>query len=263
MEGARPILEVDGVTKRFGGLVALNNVSFQVWEGEILGIIGPNGAGKTTLFNVITGVYKPEEGRVVYYKPDGEEVDITGWKPHKVARLGIARTHQIVRPFPDLTVVENVMIGALFGGRGLSEAEAREKAREIVEFVGLGEKADLPAKVLNVQEKKRLELARALAAEPRLLLLDEVLAGLTPTEVERMLGLLRRVREEKGVTIMMIEHVMHAVMNLADRIVVLHFGRKIAEGTPEEVANDPEVITAYLGDPEVALKFVKRLRGGG
>ena len=253
------ILRVENVTKRFGGLVALDHVTFSVKQGEILGLIGPNGAGKTTLFNVISGVYKPEEGRVIF-----KDTDITGWKPHKIAHLGIARTHQIVRPFGDLTVLENAMIGALFGRRSdeITEEEARKVAEEVLDYVGLGEKKDLPARVLNVQEKKRLELARALSAEPELLLLDEVLAGLTPTEVENMLILLRRIRVEKDITIIMIEHVMHAVMNLADRIVVLHFGRKIAEGTPEEVANNPEVITAYLGDPALALRFVKRFRSG-
>jgi len=254
---AEPILQVENVTKRFGGLVALSNVSFEVYEGEILGLIGPNGAGKTTMFNVITGVYKPDEGRVIFMG-----TDITGWKPHKIARKGIARTHQIVKPFGDLTVLENTMVGAMFGTRykEVGEEEARRIAEEVLEFVGLADKKDLPARVLNVQEKKRLELARALAEEPKLLLLDEVLAGLTPSEVERMLGLLRQIRKEKGITMVMIEHVMHAVMNLADRIVVLHFGRKLAEGTPEEVANNPEVIAAYLGDPDLALRFVKRLR---
>ena len=253
------ILKVENITKRFGGLVALDHVTFSVKQREILGLIGPNGAGKTTLFNVISGVYKPEEGRVIF-----KDTDITGWKPHKVAHLGIARTHQIVRPFGDLTVLENAMIGALFGKRSdeITEEEARKVAEEVLDYVGLGEKKDLPARILNVQEKKRLELARALSAEPELLLLDEVLAGLTPTEVENMLILLRRIRVERNITIIMIEHVMHAVMNLADRIVVLHFGRKIAEGTPEEVANNPEVITAYLGDPALALRFVKRFRSG-
>jgi branched-chain amino acid transport system ATP-binding protein len=259
---AEPILRVEGVVKRFGGLVALDSVSFEVSEGEILGIIGPNGAGKTTLFNVISGVYKPEGGRVLYRR-DGGWLDITGWKPHKVARLGIARTHQIPKPFPELSVLENTMVGAMFGSKGMSEAGAARWAREVLEFVGLADKADLPAKALNVQEKKRLELARALASEPRVLMLDEVLAGLTPAEVAQMLDLLRKIRREKGITILMIEHVMHAVMNIADRIVVLHFGRKIAEGTPEEVANNPDVITAYLGDPELALRFVKRLGRGG
>ena len=260
MAGREVILRVEGVTKRFGGLVALSNVTFDVYREEILGLIGPNGAGKTTLFNVITGVYKPEAGKV-YFKG----VDITGWKPHKIARLGIARTHQIVKPFGDLTVLENTMIGALFGRRHkeISEDEARKIATEVLDFVGLGDKKELPARVLNVQEKKRLELARALAEEPELLLLDEVLAGLTPTEVKRMLDLLEKIRRERRITIIMIEHVMHAVMNLADRIVVLHFGRKLAEGTPEEVANNPEVITAYLGDAERALRFVKRIKRGG
>lgn len=254
------ILRVEGVTKRFGGLEALSDVSFHVYRGEILGLIGPNGAGKTTLFNVISGVYKPDSGRVIF---NGK--DITGWKPHRVARLGISRTHQIVKPFGDLTVLENTMVGALFGKRSssITEDEARDIAMEVLDFIGLSDKTDLPARVLNVQEKKRLELARALASEPELLLLDEVLAGLTPTEVEHMLGLLRRIRREKGVTIILIEHVMHAVMNLADRIVVLHFGRKLAEGTPEEVSNNQEVITAYLGDPALALKFVKKGGAGG
>ncbi|MEB3759232.1 MAG: ABC transporter ATP-binding protein [Desulfurococcales archaeon] len=258
-EGDIVILRVEKVTKRFGGLVALSDVSFEVNQGEILGLIGPNGAGKTTLFNVITGVYKPEEGRVIF-----KNKDITGLRPHKIARMGIARTHQIVKPFGDLTVLENTMIGALYGRRHghITEEEARDIALDILEFVGLKEKADLPARILNIQEKKRLELARALAEEPELLLLDEVLAGLNPSEVAKMLDLLRKIRSEKNVTMIMIEHVMHAVMNLADRIVVLHFGRKIAEGTPEEVASNPEVITAYLGDPEMALKFVKSLKKG-
>lgn len=259
MIGEKPLLSVEGVTKRFGGLVALSNVSFNVYEGEILGLVGPNGAGKTTLFNVISGVYRPESGRILF-----KGIDITGWRPHRIARLGIARTHQIVKPFSDLTVLENAIVGALFGKRSgsLSESEARKIAVEVLDFVGLGDKANLPARVLNVQEKKRLELARALAAEPDLLLLDEVLAGLNPAEVDRMLGLLRRIRSERGVTMIMIEHVMHAVMNLADRIVVLHFGEKIAEGAPEEVASNRDVITAYLGDPQLALRFVKRTRGG-
>ncbi|MCE4627522.1 MAG: ABC transporter ATP-binding protein [Desulfurococcales archaeon] len=257
---AEEILRVVDVTKRFGGLIALDHVSFNVYKGEILGLIGPNGAGKTTMFNVITGVYKPEEGHI-YYK--GRE--ITGMRPHKIARMGISRTHQIVKPFGELSVLENTMIGALFGPKHetITEEEARQIASEILEFVGLADKAELPARVLNIQEKKRLELAKALAQEPELLLLDEVLAGLNPGEVQKMIDLLERVRREKGITMIMIEHVMHAVMNLADRIVVLHFGRKIAEGTPEEIASNPEVITAYLGDPEMALKFVKKLRKGG
>ncbi len=246
-------LEIKGVTKKFRGLIAVNRVSFNVEKGEIVGLIGPNGAGKTTLFNVLTGVYKPDEGRIVY-----KGMDITGLKPHRIARLGIAKTHQVPRPFSDLTVIENVVVSALFGGRIKSTEEAVDKAIGVLRITGLEDKAELPAKVLNVQEKKRLELAKALSMDPELLLLDEVLAGLAPGEIEEMLELLRKLRSSQGITMIMVEHVMHAVMNIADRIVVLHFGRKIAEGTPEEVANNEEVITAYLGDPELALKLVKR-----
>ncbi len=254
-----PILEVKGVVKRFGGLVALDHVSFTVNEGEILGLIGPNGAGKTTLFNCITGVYRPEEGRILF-----KGIDITGWPPHRITKLGIARTFQVVKPFNELTVKQNVAVGALFGKRygRISIEEAEEVAEEILDFLGLRDKAELPAAALNIHEKKILEVARALAAEPELLLLDEALAGLTPKEVEDMLKVISRVRDEKGVTIIMVEHVMHAVMNIADRIVVLNYGRKIAEGTPEEVASNEEVVKAYLGDPELALKFVRRVRKG-
>ena len=249
------ILVVENVTKRFGGLTALSQVSFKVKKGERFGIIGPNGAGKTTLFNVINGVYHPDTGRVVF-----KDVDVTNWPPHKRAQFGMARTHQVVKPFSELTVLENAMIGALFGPKHktISEDEAKEIAMEVLEFIGLKDKADLPAGVLNVQEKKRLELARALSAQPDMLLLDEVLAGLVPSEIETMVELLKKINEEKGVTIVMIEHVMHAIMNLAERMIVLDFGRKIAEGTPEEIANNPEVIAAYLGNPELALKFVKK-----
>ena len=254
---AEAILSLRNVTKRFGGLVAVDNVSFDVYRGEILGLIGPNGAGKTTLFNCITGVYKPEKGRIFF-----RGVDITGWPPHEVAKIGIARTFQVVKPFGELSVKENVMVGALFGRKHkeMTADEAERKAGEILDFLGLGDKAELPAKALNIHEKKILELARALAAEPELLLLDEVLAGLTPKEIEVMLDIISRIRSEKRVTIIMVEHVMHAVMNIADRIVVLNYGRKIAEGTPEEVASNEEVVRAYLGDPGLALQFVKRLK---
>ncbi len=254
------ILVVDRVSKSFGGLRALDNVSFTVRRGEILGLIGPNGAGKTTLFNVITGVYKPDSGRVVF---DG--TDITGWPPHRVVRRGIARTFQVVKPFPGMTVKQNVMVGALFGRRAgeIGPDEAEEVALEVLSFLGLEDKAELPAASLNIHEKKVLEMARALAADPLLLLLDEVLAGLTPREVEEMLGVIERVRRERGVTVIMVEHLMHAVMNIADRVVVLSFGRKIAEGPPEEVARNPVVVEAYLGDARLALQFVKRLGGAG
>ncbi|MCE4606511.1 MAG: ABC transporter ATP-binding protein [Desulfurococcales archaeon] len=251
----RDVLVVENITKRFGGLTALSQVSFKVKEGERFGIIGPNGAGKTTLFNVINGVYRPDTGKVIF-----KDTDITHWPPHRRARYGMARTHQVVKPFSDLTVLENAMIGALFGPKhdSITEDEAREIASNVLEFIGLKEKADLPANVLNVQEKKRLELARALSSQPDLLLLDEVLAGLVPSEIDVMVGLLRKINEEKGITIVMIEHVMHAIMNLAERMIVLDFGRKIAEGTPSEIANNPEVIAAYLGNPELALKFVQK-----
>ncbi len=244
------ILQVQNVSKRFGGLQALSNVTFDLPQGQILGLIGPNGAGKTTLFNCINGIYPPEEGRVIF-----RNKDITGWKPYHVAHLGLARTHQIVRPLEELTVLQNVTAGACFGHEHRPLGQAEAIADELLSFVGLVARRDELAASLNVAQKKRLELARALAARPHLLLLDEVLAGLNPTEITEMVEVVRQIRDQ-GVTILIIEHVMHALMNVSERVIVLDYGQQISEGTPEKVANDPKVIEAYLGDPKLAEQLM-------
>jgi branched-chain amino acid transport system ATP-binding protein len=249
------ILQVEGVSKRFGGLQALEDVTFDLPEGQIMGLIGPNGAGKTTLFNCISGVYKPTSGRVIF-----RDEDITGVKPYYIAKKGMARTHQIVRPLEELTVLENVMVGACFGQKDYGLRKAREIAEGIMNFVGLDDRADQLAGSLNVGQKKRLEMARSLAAQPYLLLLDEVLAGLNPSEISQMVEIVKAIRSEYKITIIMIEHVMHAVMNVSDRILVLDYGRQLAEGTPQEVAENAKVIEAYLGDPKLAERL---LREGG
>jgi len=246
------LLSVQGITKRFGGLQALTNVTFDLPEGQILGLIGPNGAGKTTLFNVINGVYAPNEGRVVF-----QGQDVTAAKTYQMAHMGLARTHQIVKPLNELTVRENIIVGACFGREGHGLGAAGEIADEVMDFVGLSVRSDQLAASLNVAQKKRLEMARALAAHPYLLLLDEVLAGLNPSEISEMVETVRKICDQ-GVTIIMIEHVMHAVMKVSDRMLVLDFGRQIAEGTPEEIQNNEQVIKAYLGDPKLAEKLMRQ-----
>lgn len=245
------ILQVQGVTKRFGGLQALTRVTFDLPKGQILGLIGPNGAGKTTLFNAINGVYHPEEGRILFLGKD-----VTHMHPYHLAKMGMARTHQVVRPLNELTVRENVMAGACFGHENQPLAKAAKIAEEVLDFVKLSWRTDQLAGSLNVAQKKRLELARALAAHPRLLLLDEVLAGLNPVEVDEMIRTILDIRKQ-GITIIMIEHLMKAVMNVSDRILVLDYGEQIAEGTPDEIARHPRVIEAYLGDPKLAEKLME------
>jgi branched-chain amino acid transport system ATP-binding protein len=244
------VLQVKDVSKRFGGLQALTDVTFDLAEGEILGLIGPNGTGKTTLFNVINGVYTPERGQVIFR---GE--DITHLPSYEVARRGLARAHQVVRPLNELTVRENVMVGACFGRGGHGLRAAHRLADEALGQVNLIERADQLAGSLNVAQKKRLEMARALAAKPYLILLDEVLAGLNPSEIAAMMATVRSIRDA-GITILMIEHVMQAIMSISDRILVLDYGTLIASGLPGEVANNPQVIEAYLGDPKLTAQLL-------
>lgn len=239
----KSLLRVEGLIKQFSGLLAVNDVSLELYEGEILGLIGPNGAGKTTLFNMVSGRLPPTSGDVYF---DGRK--ITGLAPHQVCRHGIARTFQIARPFARLSVLENVKVGAYLWRHKSHEAEAQ--AREILDFTGLQKVANQPASTLTTAGRKRLELARALCTEPRLLLLDEVMAGLTATESAAIVGLIGDIRE-RGISILIIEHVMKAVMSLSDRIAVLHHGELIAVDTPEAIASDERVIESYLGEEYV------------
>jgi branched-chain amino acid transport system ATP-binding protein len=234
------LLELKDVTKRFGGLTAVNSLSLSMEKGEILGVIGPNGAGKSTAFNCIAGVFPPTEGEVIF---DGRVIN--GQKPWDLCKKGIARTFQIVKPFASKSVLYNVTVGAFANTSSRSEAEA--KAIEVLKLLNFDDKKDAKSADLTIADRKRLEIARALATDPRLLLLDEVMAGLRPNEVDEMVEIIRFLRDQ-GVTILVIEHIMRAIMALSDRIVVIHFGKKIAEGVPEAVASDENVIKAYLGD---------------
>ncbi len=238
-----PILEGQGVTRYFGGLAAVSNVDFHVNEGEIVGLIGPNGAGKTTLFNLISGALVSNSGEIRF---KGKK--ITGSKPHQICRGGVARTFQAVKVFANMPVLENVLLGSLFGtSNSISSAEAAREATGLLEFVGLSAMRATPAKDLTLANQKRLEVARALATRPELLLLDELMAGLNPTEVAQAMELVTRI-QDKGITIFMIEHVMKAIMSVCDRIMVLHHGEKIAEGTPREIATSRTVVEVYLGE---------------
>jgi branched-chain amino acid transport system ATP-binding protein len=244
------ILVADRLTQTFGGITAINDLSFGLKKGEIVALIGPNGAGKTTLVNLMTGVHQPASGRIRF-----EGVDVTKQRPFEAARRGLARTFQIVQPFPRMTVLENVAAGALFGGKQPSVPAAMEIAREQLEFTGLAQFSDRPASDLTLAGRKRLELAKSMAMGPKVLMLDEVNAGLNSSEIDGALRLIRQIAE-RGVTILIIEHLMKVVMSLAQRVLVLHHGQLIAEGSAVEIVRNKKVVEAYLGE-----KFARRITG--
>lgn len=237
------LLEVKSVTKSFGGLVAVKDLGFTVNEGDVIGLIGPNGSGKTTSFHLIGGFLKPDKGEIRF-----EGNDITGLKPHRICQGGIARTFQLTKPFAGMTALENVMVGSLYGGDpNRKMRQAAEECEKILAFVGLGGKGQSPVSALSVVDRKRLEIARALATRPKMLLLDEMMSGLTPAEMDGALDLVKAIRDS-GITLIVVEHVMKAILEISQRLIVLNHGEKIAEGAPQEVVNNKTVIEAYLGE---------------
>jgi branched-chain amino acid transport system ATP-binding protein len=243
MQPDETLLRLEAVQKRFGGLVVLNNIDIAVGPNELIGLIGPNGAGKSTLFNLITAIYTPTQGRIRF-----RGRDITGTAPHRICRLGIARTFQLVRTFLTMTAFENIMVGAVYGAGGRVK-HATVATQEALELVGLTAKRDVRTAHMTLSDRRLLEIARAVASSPALLLLDEPMAGLNPTEIQRMVDVIRRVRNERGVSILWVEHKVDAIMKVCSRVIVLDHGEKIADGTPREIVANRRVIEAYLGEP--------------
>lgn len=250
MEGKHVIFECERINKNFGGLQALSEVSFKVWRKEIVGIMGPNGAGKTTLFNIISGALRPASGTL---RLEGKS--LLNFRPHIICKMGIGRTYQTVRPFLGFTALENVVAGVLFGKseENLTKKVAEEKAAELLKFVSLEGKEKVLTNNLNLNDRKKVELARTLATKPTLILLDEILSGLNPGELERSMLLIRKIRDDLGITVMWIEHIMGALMGVCERIIVLHYGEKIAEGTPKEISSNKDVSEVYLGGRPVKI----------